>query len=193
MTRYMNGFTLVEVLVSLFVLSVGVMGAAAMQLTALRTAQQSAHQTTALHMAIEMADGIRASQHTRSWADRDNPYMQIDFRSQHETRPDIDAMPALTCYATPCAASEMVEAEISNWISRLDKALPGARAKICRDIAPWDNASSSYTWDCVVGAIKTNAAIVIKIGWRRRDKGTDNSHVTDFPPSVAVAVVPAHK
>ena len=49
-----HGFSLIEVLISVFVLAVGVIGAAGMQLTALRTTQQSVFQTKALHLATEM-------------------------------------------------------------------------------------------------------------------------------------------
>src|SRR5690606_15894095 len=55
-----NGFSLIEVLVAVFVLAVGVIGAAGMQLAALRTTQQSSFQTRALHLAAEMADYMRA-------------------------------------------------------------------------------------------------------------------------------------
>jgi len=55
-----NGFSLIEVLIAVFVLALGVIGVAGMQLTAMRTSQQSAFQTTAVELPAEMADKMRA-------------------------------------------------------------------------------------------------------------------------------------
>ena len=49
-----GGFALGEVLIAILVLGLGVIRAAALQLTAMRTTQQSAFQTAALQLAVEM-------------------------------------------------------------------------------------------------------------------------------------------
>ncbi|MFD2273251.1 type IV pilus modification protein PilV [Undibacterium arcticum] len=54
--RQQGGFTLIEVLISVFVLALGVIGAAGMQLVAMRTGQQSGAQSLAVQLATEMAD-----------------------------------------------------------------------------------------------------------------------------------------
>src|SRR5690606_29049477 len=76
-----NGFSLIEVLVAVFVLAVGVIGAAGMQLAALRTSQQSSFQTRALHLAAEMADVMRANVGQMKRADAANPYLHVDYRA----------------------------------------------------------------------------------------------------------------
>src|SRR3954468_11288154 len=88
------GFSLIEVLVSVLVLAIGVIGAAGMQLTALRTSQQSAFQTAALELAADMADKMRAndSQMRRT----DNYYLSVDFRSGENGAP---AAPSAMCYS----------------------------------------------------------------------------------------------
>lgn len=55
-----DGFSLIEVLVSIFVLTVGVLASSALHLTALQTAQHSALQTRALHLAVELAEHMQA-------------------------------------------------------------------------------------------------------------------------------------
>lgn len=60
-SRASRGFTLVEILVSLVVLSVGLLGIAALYVETLRTGRMSLHRMTAVTLASDMADRIRAN------------------------------------------------------------------------------------------------------------------------------------
>ena len=51
-----GGFTLLEVLISLFVLALGVLGVLALLLSSMRVAQQVDAESVALHLAIDIAD-----------------------------------------------------------------------------------------------------------------------------------------
>lgn len=182
------GFSLIEVLISVFVLVLGVIGAAGMQLTALRTSQQSAFQTTALELAAEMADKMRAndSQMKRS----DNPFMSVDFRSSENAEPTA---PGTMCYSANanCSAEELAKFEIYEWEKRIKASLPGGRAVICRDSLPWDSGADALTWSCS-GSSGNAASVVVKVGWQA--KNPDGSLIADaakqFPPSVALTVEP---
>jgi type IV pilus assembly protein PilV len=55
------GFTLVEVLVALVVMSVGMLGIAALYLEGLRAGRTALYRTTAITLAADMADRIRAN------------------------------------------------------------------------------------------------------------------------------------
>ena len=59
-TRH-SGFTLVEVLVALVVMSVGMLGIAALYLEGLRAGRTALYRTTAVTLASDMADRIRAN------------------------------------------------------------------------------------------------------------------------------------
>jgi type IV pilus assembly protein PilV len=59
--RAANGFTLIEVLVALVVLSVGLLGVAALQLTSLRSNHGSAMRTQATYLAYDIVDRMRAN------------------------------------------------------------------------------------------------------------------------------------
>lgn len=202
MSRQAAGFTMIEVLVSLLILGFGIMGAAAMQLTALRTAQHSAHQTAALRLAIELADSMRAARHAAPGAnppsspdpnphsDRDNPYLAIDFGPGFEASGTSPG--SLNCYAASCNASAAIEAHIRDWLSRLSDALPAARARVCRDDKPWNSQMDRYTWDCIAGSRPEMSAVVIKIGWRKKpEPGADVPSAlknTDSPPALVMPV-----
>lgn len=61
MRRRVEGFTLVEILVSLVVLSVGLLGIAALYVESLKAGRTSLNRITAITLAADMADRIRAN------------------------------------------------------------------------------------------------------------------------------------
>jgi type IV pilus assembly protein PilV len=61
----LRGFTLIEVLVALVVMSVGMLGIAALYLEGLRAGRTAIYRTTAVNLAADMADRIRANQQAR--------------------------------------------------------------------------------------------------------------------------------
>lgn len=61
LTSAQRGFSLIEVLVALLVMSIGLLGAAALQLNALKYTDSSAMRTQASFIAYDMLDRIRAN------------------------------------------------------------------------------------------------------------------------------------
>ena len=185
------GFSLIEVLISVFVLALGVIGSAGMQLGALRTTQQSAFQTTALELAAEMADKMRAN--ASQMKQSDNLFLKVDYQSASGADP---APPGAFCYGkdAACDAEALARFDIYEWEKRIKSSLPGGRALICRDAAPWDSGAGALTWTCSKPSFDS-AGLVIKIGWQA--KNPDGSLIHDaakfFPPSVALAVEPYTK
>ncbi len=60
-SRRQRGFTLVEVLVAMVVISVGMLGIAALYVEGLRAGRTSIYRMTAIGLAADMADRIRAN------------------------------------------------------------------------------------------------------------------------------------
>jgi type IV pilus assembly protein PilV len=58
----MRGFSLIEVLVAIAVLSIGLLGMGALQMSGLRVGQGSFYRAQAAQFAIDMADRMRANQ-----------------------------------------------------------------------------------------------------------------------------------
>jgi prepilin-type N-terminal cleavage/methylation domain-containing protein len=73
-----KGFSLVEVLIAVFVLALGVIGAAGLQLAAVRTSQQSGYQTIAVELANELADKMRSSDAQMKLSDSANVFANIN-------------------------------------------------------------------------------------------------------------------
>ena len=61
MVRQAAGFTLVESLVALIVVSIGLLGIAALYVETLRFVRTAQHQTEAAYVAADLADRIRAN------------------------------------------------------------------------------------------------------------------------------------
>ncbi|WP_151637335.1 type IV pilus modification protein PilV [Noviherbaspirillum aerium] len=181
-----KGFSLIEVLVAIFVLALGVIGAAGMQLAALRSTTQSAFQSVAVQLAGELADKMRANAASAKLKTADNLYLGIDFQNVSES----DSSLSKFCYADTCNSQELAQFDIHLWQRKLAAVLPGARALVCRDAEPWSASAQAFTWDC--DSRGGTSSLVIKIGWQ--GKNMDGTLIRDdakrSPPGVALVVEP---
>lgn len=181
------GFSMVEVLVSILVLAVGVIGAAGMQLGALRTATQSHLHSNALQLAAELADRMRANDDRMRQDDADNPFLGLDYNAADGP----PSAPGTYCYNSDCDAAALAAFDLYEWQQRIHDAFPGGRAVICRDSTPWDSSGGRLQWDCN-GTGAGSASLVIKIGWKGKE--TDGSLSSDVEgesiPAVALIVAP---
>ncbi|OWW22471.1 type IV pilus modification protein PilV [Noviherbaspirillum denitrificans] len=178
------GYSMTEVLVSILLLSTGVLGTAALQAAATRTTQQSAYQTTALQLAADVADTVQVMASDERYLHLAAAVFDIDFTSS----PDERFAPSASCHFAMCAPAEFANAELDEWKTRLAANFPSARLRICHDDSPWEEAGHAHTWECSgAGA----GPLVVKVGWKA--KSPDGSYADEgrsFPPSVVVPVAP---
>ena len=197
MRRSAGGFTLIEVLISILVLAIGMFGAAALQLSAMRTTQQSAMHTAALALASEIADRMRMNTKAMKAADADNLFLKIDFSAITSTIDPATGVAAPTTVDEPakycnldvvCDADELARFDIYEWKKRLQALLPTGRAVVCRDTNAWDGLASRYKWACS----GSTAPITVKIGWQGKnaDGSVEKLANGSFAPQVALIVAP---
>ena len=170
------GFTLVEVLCSLLLLAVGMLGAIKMQIIAAQSAQQSIYFNSAIALAADMSDRMLGNPAMLS-SRLDNPYVKVNFKSGQD---QIET--AVLCYATHCTSGQLAASDISEWLQNISSALPDVHAVICRDEESWNQSANGFAWDC--HSASGNAGIVIKIGWT--DKSTGNKIAS---PQLVIPVV----
>ncbi len=173
-----SGFTLIEILVAIVVLSIGLLGAVGMQLAALQANKEARHQAVGVRYAQELAEKMRANRQALA----DAAYA-IDWKS---TEGPAD-------FTTDCArrlcgtASEVAHWDLYDLTSRLlqDEGLPKARLVVCRDAHPYD-ASGIPQWPC-----SGNGTLFIKLGWThaRFDAGAGEIRDGLVVASVAPALV----
>lgn len=112
------GLGLIEVLVSLLVLTIGILGMVALQTKALQFNQESVYTSQALMMAYEMTDRMRA-----------NRGSEDDYLVNYGT-----AVTASTnCESSTCTAAQMAEFDTSLWKDAIAANLPSGDGEITVD------------------------------------------------------------
>jgi type IV pilus assembly protein PilV len=187
--RRSSGFSLVEVLVSIVILSFGLLGMVGLQAAALRTNRDARLQSSAIVLAREMAEMMRGNKDIALALN--NPYLIAQ-----QSHPLFAATPlyCLSVGSTCASPTETAQAEVTDWLTRVDAELPGATVAICPDAAPYDT-NGLPQWACSPSAAAGTTItdpIVIKIGWSRASTkaGTANDEAT--LPSVVLAVTPGN-
>ena len=182
--RFAGGFTLIEVLVAVLVLAVGILGASATQLAALRTRHQSSLMSDGVQLASSLADSMRANLEPMRAGDTGNPYLQLHYDAASDGAP----APGPQCLpGAGCSPLQLADADLSQLKQSLHAAFPGGRVVVCRDSQVWDAARGALSWAC--GGAR-QAPIVIKIGWRGKETNGTDAHdgAGEFAPSVAIAM-----
>ena len=158
-----QGFSLLEVLISIIILSFGLLGMVGLQAAALQANRDARLQSSALGLARELAEMMRGNKDIAlKTVLADNPYLG-DFSS-----PLTAASPSyclnVASDTTRCASTTAIaNAQMTEWLARVDAELPGARVIVCVDSQPFVNGLP--TWACTTAG--TGATTVIKIGWTR--------------------------
>lgn len=178
------GFSLVEVLISIFVLTVGLLGMVGMQAASLQSNREARLQSLAVVLARELADMVRGNKSEGIKA-TSNPYIGTFTSPLTFSTPAycLNVASASTCTTT----TDVANAEMTEWLARVDNELPGARVAVCFDSTPFD-ASGLPQWACT----DTGSVMVIKIGWTRgsTNRGQTGSAGLDRAsvPSVVIPV-----
>jgi len=118
--RKQGGFTLLEVLIALLVLSIGLLGLAALQTLGLRSNQMANMRTQAAQRAYDMSDRMRANQ---AGVDA-----QSYIQSTTSDIPDVE----VNCTTAACTTEQMVIFDKANWLTEVAR-LPGGLGRVTRD------------------------------------------------------------
>lgn len=147
-----RGTSLIEILVSLVVLTVGLLGTARLQAVSLRAATDSGNLGMAVRVAYDVADRIRLE-----------PAQLDTFITSSAL--DLSANSSSACYSgTGCVGTDRVRAGVAEWQRLLAAQLPGGVGIVCRDATPSDGSQPADA-QCSGGA---NDPLVVKVWWRAR-------------------------
>lgn len=113
MKRHSQGFTLVETLVALALLSIGLLGAGGMLLGSLQSHAEARQEMAAAQLVRDMADRIRA-----------NPRAGAAYDSRESV-----PLAAPCSLATPCAARELAAADLADFVAAAQRQLPGTETR----------------------------------------------------------------
>lgn len=117
-----TAFTLIEVLVSMLVLSVGLLGLAGLQATSLRNNLSAHHRSQATQLAYDMADRMRVNVEDAGNLAA-STYITIDPVSGATEKTDCNSAPG-------CSPAEMAENDIFQWNLGITTILPNGQGAI---------------------------------------------------------------
>lgn len=165
-----QGFTLIEVLVALVVLSFGMLGLVGMQAFAMQSNREAKFYLEATNLGRELAEMMRGNNLIAIKSTKaDNPYLTDSLTVTS------GAGSCLTVGSTCASTKEVAQAQMADWLNRVNSTLPGARVSICFDTEPYEKDSGLPQWSCTTSASNSDI-VVLKIGWTLR---TTNQNISD--------------
>lgn len=151
---------MIEVLISVLILAVGLLGMAALQMNGLRNNQTAYFRAQATQLAYDMADRMRTN---------------ID-EAQNGTY-DNGAASGDDCATSACNESQMVGYDFAQWTADLAAQLPSGTGSVCIDSTPEDGDTGSPECD------GTGTVYAIKVWWDDDRSGDANQRfVMSFQP-----------
>lgn len=144
-----SGFTLLEVMISMVIFSVGMLGLAGIQAIALQNNTTAYMRTIAMQQSYNMADLLRSSANFDGVVDSTFDSVSTSIGSD----PTKDCIADDT--ATNCTTTELAVFDIFHWKTRMDKELPSGKGTVEKDgdvyeiIIMWDEKRTGATGeDC---------------------------------------------
>lgn len=180
-----TGFSLVEVLVSIVVLSIGLLGSIGMLLTAVRTGKEAATFAAAVNLARDLSEKVRMNPGVAARNDAANTYLVANWTAGS----DAPVAAGGGCAAEACNPESLAAWDMSEWKRRVAKALPGARLSVCFDDKPWNASAGEYEWSCS----EAGPNVVVKLGWVPHADAANSKHdgepQRERPPRLVMQLV----
>lgn len=146
-----GGYSLIEVMVAVVVLSFGLLGLAGLQTIGIRFNHESYGRTQATFQIYDIVDRMRVNRTGSSG----NAHANYDSVLLSATGTSTD------CVANACTSAELSNDDIFVWKTATAKLLPEGQAAICR------GAFNSDFTSCAVSATGTVYDIVVR--WKEHD------------------------
>ncbi len=155
-----QGFSLLEILISLVIISIGLLGMAGLQVTSLKQNQSAYMRSQATILAYDIIDRMRAN----AVSAQDGNYFI--------TSGTVDS----DCESTSgCTDSEMASHDVARWQARLAEELPSGGGQVCRDTNTEDSTSSDLTKPVCGSSSDADLPVVVYVWWNDERTGTSVS------------------
>lgn len=123
--RATTGFTLLEVLIAIIVISIGLLGVARLQLTGMQYVTDSQFRTQASLLAQGMVDKIYANSVDLT------VYQDILCNGAASCTRNGVAVGTSTCLTSECSSQELADRDVLNWASDIAVNMPSGRGWVC--------------------------------------------------------------
>jgi type IV pilus assembly protein PilV len=164
------GVTLIEVLVSMAVLSIGLLGAAGLMINSMRNIAEQGNNAVAMNYAREIGERLMSNS-PQSLLQTANPYI---FDSRSGTWPPL----SVNCKTNMCTEAQRAAWDVGEIVDRIRNlstvgtlvtsgsgGLSNVAVRICFDSLT-AGGGGAYDWNC---APNQNRVLVVKIGWDARE------------------------
>ena len=170
-TAHSRGFTLIEVLIAIFVLAIGLLGVAGMQAFAVKNTQSANFRLVASMLATDITDRMRSN-----YEGVINGYYNKPLVA------DYNSPMAACATSAGCTPEQLAQNDLAEWAARVAAALPNGVGVVCVDSTPADGTTSASAACNNVGS----AVYVVKIWWlddrSAAANGTPQRFSTPFNP-----------
>ncbi len=160
------GFNLIEVLIALVVLSIGLLGLAALQMTSLQQNQSAYMRSQATLLAYDIADRMRANMDE---ADAGSYFVASGATTSNCIN--------YTGSASGCTSAQMASHDIAEWQTVLATELPQGSGRVCRSNLTGDAVGIP---DCEGDT--SNNPVVVYVWWN--DEKSASGATTQLSVSV---------
>lgn len=171
-----SGFTLLEILVALIVLSVGLLSLAGLQVIGLRTNHNAYMRSQATILSYDIADRMRAN------------VRGIENGNYHQpTVAGSQGVVNAACETTNgCSSAQMAGHDLFRWNQMIANVLPNGIGMVCIDSTPEDGIADADDDEASVcddpGTNFGTAIYTIKIWWRDDPSQNPQRFTTSFRP-----------
>ena len=182
--RAAHGFSLMEVLIALIVLSLGLLGAVGMQAASLASNKETRNFSVALDLSRDLADRMRGNYDVASKTlSSDNPYLMADITLTSSTT--VNAA-TTNCITGTCTADQLAAWDVAEWQAKAKAALPSPRIVVCFDQEPFNTTTGNPQWACT----GTGTQAVIKLAWTRNAGGNGGVMQASDTSVLPIVIVP---
>jgi type IV pilus assembly protein PilV len=168
-----RGFTLVEALISVLIMSIGLLGVAALQTRSLGSTNTASKRSQAVSLASDLADRMRsnrlaadltAASNYTNIAAADNSCRAVHYAHTHNP--------------VACTAVQLAADDLADWNARIAAILPSGTGVVCQDGTPNDGAAGAAACDAA------GNAYAIKIFWTEKADNQTNAQPLRFSLAV---------
>ena len=181
-----QGFALIEILVSLVIFALGMLGTAGLQLATLRSNQFTAQAATATQLARDYEEIVQMiPSATISASEGATSFSALDTNVASSATITDCKGPSAVC--TPAQFSAYM---LNEWKNQVTTNLPAGRAVVCRDSAPKDTSGDGnglYHWTCN----NQGDLLMIKVGWAAKTVKNDvvmQTIAQDDRPRIVISI-----
>lgn len=161
-------------MVTVGVISVGILGMISLQTTALQIANETSHQVTANILLQDMAGRLHAN------AADANLGLTSRYHVLGRT-PGQPINPQCLSSNNACPSSKMAIHDLGDWQTSVSAALPNSQGIVCMETSPSTTPTMPPTCSAAPAANPNPVIFTVKVAWTERD-GTPRSVLTFVQP-----------